>query len=448
MNDTPKTSIQAPPIKPEVAAFFDKALPRGGAGNILTLGEHHGKVEPLDFLREQLPRLAQNHHLGTIGLERNPSFNVLLWAYQDRILERELGSKEAAQGYLKDMFVAYTSPDFKTTAIARANLTIAALDSGLRVVAYDGRDRLGDLKNEFSGELKAFDADIKNKKDQAGIEGEAVRAEIRKNPKTRQALSNTEGKSFPFLLREIDHWLKVKPKYKERLEAMENIITLGKENRIEGDAISATLLAAASDRDKNTMTIGGQVHIDGIGINNQKYNSQGTLPHHLEHTLPHALNFREMQAAGRPAPQVTRAVVAGTVILGDIIAGNQGRIHGTGRYSHWYHNGQIVRDRQNNGSERPTIPLIDIDTGKTTELARLEPKDPRLVDLVGRFPCVTVASGNTVTPPPVPIERNQCINPLLNPRIKAAADEVSRQWNDGQPLPANEARRNEPEKRR
>jgi hypothetical protein len=388
-------------MKPKTAAFLRQTLPRSEGGHMLTLGEVHTHAEHLDFLREQLPTLVKNHHLGTIGLERPLFLNVFLWAYRDGTLARELGTKEAARAYLTGMFEAHHRTELHDNAIASAKLCIAALDGGINVIAYDGRDRLKDEKDRWSKTLKSLDQFMLHESESTRQSKAEFEQKIRSENPDR-FVKNKKLK-FTYMLHEVDHWLKKKPEYQEKLTAMERIITLGQKKGVGGDAIAATLLQSAANPAKNTISIAGAIHISGIGAQDSKKNIQGTLPHHL----------KQMRVEGRPAPTITAAILAGTGMVTDITKINRGWIEGKGDYASWYHEGPIVRGEP--------VPVIDIARDEITELSQALPKDERHVGLKERFgPTAKIVSGCAG------ITSNPRINPLRDPEIKAAADDVAR----------------------
>lgn len=388
---------------------------------MLVLGEIHSRYEHLDFLRDHLATLQKEHHLGTIGLELCPFFNVFLWAYQDGTLTRELGSKEAAEEYLTDMFQAYSNSDFSHNSIAQANLTIAALDAGLRVTAYDGRDRLEDCKSGWVSYLNKLDEHVKIRADEEGVTTQAIYQTIRFDPEERQKFFIDDTSfNFPRLLREVDHWLNKKPEYQTRLADMEKIITLGHNKEIGADAISSALLSATADATKNTLSIGGAHHIDGMGLKDPFENIQGTLPHHLREIVGDTLDFDAMMEEARPAPKVTAAILAGTGMARKSIKLNLGRIHGEGIYADRHHTGEgawIVRGKP--------IAVIKLDPDRITVLDRPKPEDSRYRNLMKRFGSEDTKGAS----------QNPRINPLRDPDIRNAVEGVSRDWNGGETPP-------------
>lgn len=409
------------PIKPKTAAFLRKALPKREGGHMLVLGESHDDDEHLDFLRTHLATLQREHNLGTIGLELPPYLNVFFGAYQDGTLARELGSKHAAREYLTAMFQAYGDSDYSYNAIAKARLTIAALDAGLRVTAYDGRDRLKDCKSVRGSKLKALDKAVKILANAMKTTTDEVYQRIRGDSGESQYyfIHNKKFK-FPLMLREVDHWLNKEPKYQTRLADMEKIITLGHNKEIGADAISAALLSATADATKNTLSIGGAGHINAMGSKDPDDNIQGTLPHHLRNIVGNPLDFGAMEAEARPAPEVTAAILAGTGMAKDLIEFNRGIIFGEGPYAKLHRTGEdawIVRGKP--------IVLIKLDPDRITVLDRPKPEDSRYRSLEVRF-----GSKDTKEASHTPL-----INPLRDPKIRNAIKRVVEDWNGGETPP-------------
>ncbi len=408
-------------MKPKTAAFLRKALPKGGRGHMLVLGESHDQHAHIDFLCTHLATLQQEHHLGTIGLERSPFFNVFFWAYQDGTLTQELGSKHAAREYLTAMFQAYGDSDFSHNFIAQARLTIAALDEGLRVTAYDGRKRLEDFKSGWVSRLNALDKGVKMQANAMKTTTQAIYQTIRFDPKKRETcFIDDKIFRFPLMLREIDHWLNKKPEYQTRLANMEKIITLGQEKKIGADAISAALLNATADATKNTLSIVGANHIDGMGRKDPFNNIQGTLPHHLQEMVKNPLDFGAMEAEARPAPKVTAAILAGTGMATDLIEFNRGKFFGEGVYADRHHTGEdawIVRGKP--------IKVIDFIYDSISALDRPKPEDSRYRNLMKRFGSNDKNEAS----------QNPRINPLRDPEMIKAVEEVSLDWNGGETPP-------------
>lgn len=146
-------------MAPDIQAFFDKTLPNDKGTHVLCIGENHTKSEHIHFLQNQLSNLRINHNLSVIGEERPVIYNVLLWAYKDGTLQKELGSKERAQSYFRDIWlagVAYDADHINQEASVAtveqakqtANLLIQAMDLGICPVAFDSRTLHQELAHE------------------------------------------------------------------------------------------------------------------------------------------------------------------------------------------------------------------------------------------------------------------------------------------------------------
>lgn len=375
-------------MTPEIKGFFRKTMPKDTAGHVLALGESHTKSDHLTYLKQCLPELVAEHHLGTIGIELPFAMNAFFWAYKDGTLEEMLGSKEDAALYLKIVCTSFFNTPFADNAKAMADLVVAALDADVRIACYDSR----------------------HTKEDVIVKGEQSRI----NPK------------LDWVVAEFEELCKENSSYKPRLEKMETLVATGREKKIGSDALSATLFAMVADPHKNSLTIIGNGHINTKGYYNRNANAliHGTFPDHLEW----------LQANEHKGLKVQTAVLAATgwsdIFHTDYKADAQ--------YMHEHFDGYSFEDAWKKAQaevlpasnfalvhkpsrrERPTI-KVDIDKGVVEPI--VQPGEEEAVPIEKRFFAASAVQDASLV--------RQRMNPLLVPAIRQAAEAVKADWNGG-----------------
>lgn len=355
--------------------LFDKALPPTGRDHVLALGEDHTFSEHWVNLAENLTALKNGHGVGTIGVELPPYLNLFFWAYQDGTLARLTGSQEQARQYIHQLFYAIDSHKEEGPF---ADLVIKALDMGIRVVAYDSRfilseqrDRTKVPRDEMFSTLpwNTFDR-------------------LRQNTDDFQTfMKHAASYRYPWVVYEADLLASQKPEYQRRLGLMEEMIYAGRERKIGTDAMSATLFHAAKQPGKQCITVIGQQHMSGFGVESEQAGLvHGTFSHHLE-------RLRENWT--KKPPKITRAVVASTGMLRSINEIMQPQIDG--------HKGPYIR-----ASEPIIVGRLETDT---TELM----PGPAKGDRRGR-------DIEDVMPP-------HRVNPLSDPTMREIAKKIAADFN-------------------
>jgi len=355
---------------PTVQEFFAAALPGKKGNHALVVGELHLYKEHLEYFTAQLPALIKNNNLGTLGVEYPPFMNVFLWAYQDGTLTKELGSQDAAKNYLRTAFLAASDPDYRETTLAEANLMIAALDKGIRVVAYDSRDTLEGLKERSQEKLDS-------------LKDSGMRA-------SSTFLDREE------MLQNADGMIRKNASYAARVKALETIIVAGQYNGIAEDTLSATLLHAGAAPGKNTIAIIGYDHINGVY--EELSESQGTFADTLTKLTPKAMT-------------VTKAVVAGVGMATAIVDYQKGVLANIAEKKRANTFVDAIAD-----SKLPTL-LVNFETGKISEMPKPDPKLHPLASLEQRL----------MADPKDP-ETWQLVNPLVNTEIAGAAAQAAQTW--------------------
>lgn len=334
----------------------------------MALGELHGNHEHLEWLRHYLPEL-QARNVRTIGLERSAYQNIFLWAYADGTLERELGSKSAAQDYLSAVFVANFRSDFRANAEASAALTIAALDAGIRVVAYDSRYTFA---NAIAKYQKGLDR-LVNLTHEAGTgDTSAYWNQLRHSSSKRHNISHNEELASAWMLGEVEWLLAKKPEYHRRFNAIEALIEAGHKkiasDCLRSDALSACVFDSLAVPQGNRMTMIGFSHLDGVGEGSLNTNPIqyvcGTFADHLG-------TVQQAYLSPYP-PRVVSAVIAGAGMAKDI------RNKTNYTLGPFYGNVPVVT--------KPPIPIITIDTGEINPLSLKPCRASRQIPLQDKFP--------------------------------------------------------------
>ena len=406
----PKPSTPAMPH--DFTKFFEQALPNDGGRHMLALGELHDDVEHLAFLGQHLPEFKEKYGVQTIGLEREAFFNVFLWAYADGTLEKRLGSQEKVQDYLRAVFNAYSDPDYKSTETISADFAIAAMDTGIRITAFDCRDTLVQSKMKVLDEIRKLNESVAGcvAMQGDGDSGDAI-PYIRKH--TKQLDTVDKETKFAWMLGEIDWLLGVNPNYQARLNAMERLIEVGHQEicagRLTSDGLSATLQLAQMLDTGNGITISGSGHIDGLsqyywGYDRNHYvNVHGTFAYHLS-------------AIGEQSEQQRPCTVTSAAILTAAIAKEFDQIT-KDDFCYAYADDHLYADVLAIAGNK--IAHLKLDDGTVGELWLPPYGHPRVVPLEEKFPLPKGAAVKDI-----PAIHAAHLDPLKNPVIKQAFDEL------------------------
>ena len=382
------------------AEFFAKALSMDGGIHTLVVGELHDATEHLEFLQRNLGDLKDRYGIQTIGLEWPAYFNLFLWAYADGTLERELGSKEKAQAYMHALGFGYT------------DLSIAAMDAGIQVVAFDTRKSTSWVWEEryYDGEHQQMLLDEAARLKEKGITASSddILRQWRANPATIPDRIADRG---IWELGEMDWLLSLNPDYQAKLDAMQRLIDVGRqkieEQKLTEDGLSAVLFHAASAKG-NRLTISGTAHMDGVGAYGYTH---GVFGQHLKH-----LFAPEQPPDEHHVHHVTEAVIATTAVAQ--------RIDDLKKQS-W-------RPRREKAIAGHEVSLMNLDKGSIGTIWQPDPAIEKnragIVPLEDKFPM----------PSDVPADQRDAhrkahINPLLMPDIKAAAEAVRTAMHGAEP---------------
>ena len=349
--DRPHHTVQGngkplPPIAPEIEQFFHEKLPADdGNRHTLVLGEYHDEVEHLDWLREQLPRLKREHALTTLGIEKNGDLNVLFMAYADGRLQKELG-EEAARDYFRNLFIIGFEVGTKENAIAQADLIMAAMDLGIRVVAYDSRRQFPEeeadqcmqfcslASKELQGvSIHASDALARLRRLHEDVIYHYAKRAYEKPPYFSSAYPPECFVEEAWRVNEIKWLCGLDPSYQKTFSAIEagigEVHRQIKAKRTHSDATSACLYNALAAPQGNGITLVGFNHINGMGAA-PKYGPTGDLNDpdicHIYGTLPQHI-FSTGQSAESHRPHCVHAgVIAGIKMAGRFKDNYQARL--------------------------------------------------------------------------------------------------------------------------
>lgn len=278
--------------------LFDRALPGTQGNHVLTLGEYHRQTPHLSYLRENLPALVRDHRLGTLGLEMQPFMNVFFWAYRDGSMAQALGSQEAARDYLRTLFRLVEGHETQT-ATDRADLVIAALDQGVRIVAYDTRYRWTSWWNKSAPGRAELDQVLSSEQKQAMRTQPAIALKI---------LEEVPAYKQSWVVHEAAYWMDRHPSYRKTVNGIEQLSVLGDRKGLDSDAISSLVLNAGADITRNTIAIIGMGHMIGAQHTMGNETIAGLYPEFLS----------RQKSRGIAAPRVTKALVAGTAVANEI----------------------------------------------------------------------------------------------------------------------------------
>ncbi len=415
-----KGDVEAMPAA--FAEFLANALPMDGRSHTLALGETHIVKEHMEWLRQHLGEMKDCYGIQTIGIEKLAWFNVFLWAYQDGTLETELGNKETAREYLRAVFLTYADagPEYRESALARAELAIAAMDAGIDVVTYDSRNTFRQYLSGLKTNMRELAIAREYFANQQGVSVEELAKLSRQHPMIYFESFGNPTDRFAWLIGEVDWLLNLhaqKPKitnYAAKLKPIEDLVKLGHQKIIAGkltsDGLSATLFTALAGKG-NRLTIGGSLHTSGIANKKPKlperHPSQvhGTFAHQLEAVI----NAPQLHWGKAPSGgcRVTSALIAT-----DIVHHHIANIHSP-----------LLDDPQTTAIADNPPAHLDLTAGTVGEMWHPWEDHPRVGPIEDMFP----------TPKSKPtlwqrlVEPNHIaahINPLLMPDIARAAAKV------------------------
>lgn len=376
---------------PTFQEFFSRALPANGTGNTLSLGENHQASEHWQWLQQHLPELIKNHQLTTIGIESPAFFTLLFCAYKDKTLEDRLGGKEQARNYLRAVLLSTVPANTQKSMSAQADFIMEALDSGLEVIAYDGRDSWQGWQHAWSKEIQEFRQNLQQivRNDDLSASQQTWRT----NPSFLDAIAQGKPeRKIPWVIDEMDWLFRQQPHYQKTLSAIESLISCGQEKiavgRLTHDALSATLFNTMAKAEGNRITVGGVMHIDGVGDKDAQ--AHGTFGHHLSKIGGESSGHR-----------VTHAILAGPVVQHMhknrmAQAANQPKVRNHDLTALHLGSGTEETLRHNDGE--PLTKLFSVDTLLPREVARKFKSSERAAFVRSH------------------------VNPLLMPDIKTAAD--------------------------
>lgn len=388
--ETPST------FAPAIKDFLERELPADSGTHTLALSEAHDCAEHHTYLKDHLDSLKRDHNLTTIGVEASTFMNVLIWAYQDGTLERTLGDKESAKQYFREQWEHYASAEFISNAQASAELILAALDKGIDVVAFDGRDTRRKIEGHMN--MKILPPREGGLSIGAGIAIMHARSAPRATASTHDA---DAGENMRALLFETDWVTNLNPSYRPRLQAIEKLVMIGHEKIHKGllssDALSATIFNTLA-KHGNRITISGISHNDGIGASDE--NAVETV---------HGTFAQHLFAQGEPMQghTVTHAVIACTALIDEV-------------QDHYL---KHIAHPQSRFAVAGTVPLINIDTGEVAATEEVPPQ--KTIPLTEKFPFKPTSLFSKRPKGSAWNDRQAAhINPLLIPEIKQAADHV------------------------
>lgn len=303
-----------------------------------------------------------------------------------------------------------------------AELTIAAMDAEIDVVAYDGRETLEQIRKAYDEEIAAYQATLSASSARQGITVEAYKDGQRHDPLTfvrtsaEKSYDDDNQDGFLWLLGELA-WLQTLPTqhpeipdYTARLQPLEDLIELGHKKiasgKLTSDGLSAVVFSALANKG-NRITIGGSAHIDGIGLIQAEPSEYSPEQVHgtFDRQLEAASDSPELHwGAGPPGGARVTAAVLATIADGKemSIETNKLFLQSCSR---------AIIDK--------SLPLLNLDTGTVGEMWHPPEGDERVVTLEDKFP---VPEGLDVARREHHIRAH--INPLLMPDIARAAEKV------------------------
>lgn len=230
---------------PKFDQLLQNVLPAGSQNRVWALGEDHRYSRYKQTLITSMPTLTGPHNTGAVLEEAPPYLMLFLWAYQDKRI--------SAQD-VEDAFVAYSSNTFE--ALNSSDLMIAAQKNNASVGLFDSRVLL-------SEHLQTHRTAIAN-----------VAA---KWPINYKDAVNQERVGW--LLTRTQELYNTYPTYKERLDRIEGFIRTMREQGALSDVTSAHLATALMRPEKNTLTISGAWHLEGINYHSPQL--EGVFAHTL-----------------------------------------------------------------------------------------------------------------------------------------------------------------------
>jgi hypothetical protein len=264
-------------LGPATRAYFAMTLPANQGGSVVAIAEDHNLAGYLKTLRSNYDNLISpnQNNVGTIGVELSTYFNVLYWAAQDGKLPVSSGKERA---YFKQMVLATYEQLKHNSEANRTDFLFDAISKNTRIVAFDTRKNLEDLRKYLGNPeqgLKALGV-LNEKQKQALREDEtafdqwldsAERTMISRLPKelTQNAPAGAIRKdaSLIWFYTEIKDLLDRNPQYKLRLEQIENTAKQMADRGVGEDGQSAAVFVSQMNRSKNAITLSGLAHIIG-----------------------------------------------------------------------------------------------------------------------------------------------------------------------------------------
>lgn len=269
------------PIAPNTKNFLNKSLPNGQGGHNIAIGEAHNDIIHAEWLRDHSSELLQQHNVGTAGFERSAIVNVFFWAYKDGHLPVP---EEHKAKYMHSILDNFVDDGYRQRAKIEADFFMNALDKGGTVVAFDSRNPPRDYyidSNVYGSALKQITDYFK----QHPGEEEKIRSNPELLEKFSQEFTWKNGKHNPaitkyaFAICEANILLEKYPEYRIRMDNIQALIDAGKQSGMGEDAISAAIFHTGRDQNRNSMTISGHRHIRGE--TDEEHKAQGTFGHHL-----------------------------------------------------------------------------------------------------------------------------------------------------------------------
>lgn len=291
-----------------IQTFLDQALPHDSGAHILAIGEDHRDKSHISWLKLHLQRLKNRHNVATIGIELPTYYNVFLWAYQDGTLTRHFGSQAAARDYMIQVIGAIT--DFVSLKDT-TELLLDAMDSGIRVVAYDSRFTMDALKSSAIANASEKDAPFLT--EFAKGENAPDRRDLAYNHDHQSRLADNAQYKTLWQLGEVAWLLKQQQSYCSLFDKISRLQQLGlskiRKYKLSSDGLSAVLFHVLKTTDGNCITIGGLGHVSGI------YLPQATPINSIHGSFGHHLFTVGAHLEPQRQHKVTASVIATTARL-------------------------------------------------------------------------------------------------------------------------------------
>lgn len=293
-------------IAPSLKTFMNEALPASGSGShILAVGERHSQTQNTAFIQQHLGELKAEHDVAVIGQETPLEMNVLHWAYQDGRLSSVTNGDPRA--YMRERYMK----GFADNIADNADLTIAALDKGIAVVAFDSRDvTLGFIVTHLKDhdDLRKIDSQLASSDVTAPMREhlQALRSTSDQLIKENSAIISQSP-----MARDVTTLLTQNPDYRARAESLVAVLDAADAMRKKGtaigyDAVSAEIMKAHIPAGRNAITISGNAHIsENYDGDNQL---EGTFALHLGRDANHYQVSKAMLGSAAEITQLRRNV--------------------------------------------------------------------------------------------------------------------------------------------